>query len=171
MINREERVFLGLGSNLGDRANYIRNGLAQLEEVEGVSLERISNVYETDPVGNYDQNKFLNCVVQVRTCLSAQQLLQEIKTIETEQDRKANTHWKPRTLDIDILYFGHDHIKSSDLVVPHPEADKRRFVMVPLCELSPNFIPDDSGETIRVMLEKCKDESAVEPFAGPEFIR
>lgn len=171
MNNNEQVVFLGIGSNIGNRSEYLRNALARIEELEDVRIEKISSIYETDPVGYLKQNKFLNCVVQLRTKLSPQKLLNEVKEIERDHNRQREIHWGPRTLDLDILFYGNCEISLPGLTIPHPEVYKRRFVMVPLCEISPEFSPNVGDKTICDLLTECKDNAAVEHYAGAEFIR
>lgn len=127
-------VYLGLGSNLGDRMAYLRNALRLLQEA-GVVIQQESAVYETSPVGGVAQDRFLNMVVKAATDLEPQVLLEVIHRIEQQLERIREVHWGPRTLDIDILYFAEQTIATETLVIPHPELFKRLFVLVPLLDV------------------------------------
>jgi 2-amino-4-hydroxy-6-hydroxymethyldihydropteridine diphosphokinase len=133
------RAFLGLGSNLGDREGYLREAVASLTGVVGVSP-----VYETDPVGGPDgQGPYLNLVVELDTDLSARQLLGVCHRLESAADRVREQRWGPRTLDVDILWTDGEPIDEPDLQVPHPRMYERRFVMAPLADLAPDVAPED----------------------------
>ena len=134
--NRSWRTaWLGLGSNLGDRAAYLRQACARLEDTPGVRLLAVSSLYETDPVGVTEQPLFLNAVCKVETCLTPTELLACCQAIENEHGRVRDMRWGPRTLDIDVL--GYDGVVSDDpyLMLPHPEAARRAFVVQPLLEI------------------------------------
>lgn len=132
---REKRAFLGLGSNLGDRWGYLRDCVAALPDVVAVSP-----VYETEPVGGPEgQGPFLNCVVELSTVLSARQLLGVARDAEAAARRVRLERWGPRTLDVDVLWIEDETVHSEDLVVPHPRAAEREFVLVPLADLAPEL--------------------------------
>jgi len=132
------RAFLGLGSNLGDRRQYLRDGVAGLPDVVG-----ISPVYETDPVGGPPgQLPFLNLVVELSTDRTARQLLAAAQVAETQANRVRLERWGPRTLDVDVLLVGDSVIHEDDLIVPHPRMWDRAFVLVPLGDLAPDIVGD-----------------------------
>jgi 2-amino-4-hydroxy-6-hydroxymethyldihydropteridine diphosphokinase len=144
------RVFVGLGSNLGDRELNLRRALQQLEELGTV---RASSFRETDPVGVTDQPKFLNAAVELATDLSPKELLERLLEIERElgRDRATERRWGPRVIDLDLLLFGEDAIDEPGLRVPHPRLADRRFVLEPLCELNEDLtLPD--GTRVRDLL-------------------
>lgn len=139
---RETRVFVGLGSNLGDRELNLRQALERLEEV---GLVRASSFRETDPVGVTDQPKFLNAAAELATDLSPRELLERLLEIERElgRDRATERRWGPRVIDLDLLLFGEEAIDEPGLTVPHPRLADRRFVLQPLCELNEDLaLPD-----------------------------
>ncbi len=142
------RVFLGLGSNLGDRWRFLREAVASLPDVVAVSP-----VYETDPVGGPSgQGAYLNCVVQLETDLPPRQLLGICHRLEAAADRVRHEHWGPRTLDVDILCIDGVEVHEPDLVIPHPLMRQRRFVLQPLADLAPDLVPEDLerlGERVR----------------------
>ncbi|MEM1333654.1 MAG: 2-amino-4-hydroxy-6-hydroxymethyldihydropteridine diphosphokinase [Actinomycetota bacterium] len=132
------RAFIALGSNLGDREEFLRTGVRGLDRVV-----RQSQVYETDPVGGPDdQGPYLNMVVEIETSLDPFALLRRCQRIEAEAMRQRSVRWGPRTLDIDIIQFDDVALTSDDLVIPHPRFDERRFVLEPLAELAPERCPD-----------------------------
>lgn len=127
--------YIGIGSNLGDRRAYIEEAIRSIGSIKGVKLGRISSIYETDPVGGVPQGKFLNGVVQIETDLEAVGLLKELAKIENKMGRVREAKNGPRTIDLDILYFGQENINSAELVVPHPRISEREFVLKGLREL------------------------------------
>jgi 2-amino-4-hydroxy-6-hydroxymethyldihydropteridine diphosphokinase len=144
------RVFVGLGSNLGDRELNLRRALQQLEELGTV---RASSFRETDPVGVTDQPKFLNAAAELATDLPPKELLERLLEIERElgRDRATERRWGPRVIDLDLLLFGEEAIDEPGLTVPHPRLADRRFVLEPLCELNEDLaLPD--GTRVRDLL-------------------
>lgn len=132
----KERVYLSLGSNLGDRATNLRAAIAKLPAA-GVKVDRISSLYETEPVDYLQQPWFLNCVVEGMTTLGAPELLQALREIEIRMGSKKEFSKGPRLLDIDILLYGEETIATAELQVPHPRMLERKFVLAPLAELAP----------------------------------
>ncbi len=156
-------VYLGLGSNLGDRRHHLRNSLERLEQ-NGVAIQAVSSVYETDPVGPVaDQPAFLNCTVRASYDGAAEELLRTAMAIETAMGRTRTVAMGPRTIDIDILYFG-DHVidGAPDLIVPHPRIQERRFVLIPMTELDPDHPHPSLGSTQSELLARTTDRSAVQ---------
>jgi 2-amino-4-hydroxy-6-hydroxymethyldihydropteridine diphosphokinase len=127
--------YIGIGSNLGDRREYIDRAIRELEGSDGIRVKRVSSIYETDPVGMADQGKFLNGVIEINTDLKAPELLKKLRGIESMLGRVRGIKNGPRTIDLDILYFGDENIVSDDLVVPHPRIKERGFVLKGLREL------------------------------------
>lgn len=127
--------YIGIGSNLGDRRAYIEEAIRSLGNTKGVSLKRVSSIYETDPVGEVPQGKFLNGVIEIETALDPLGLLKKLSGIEAKLGRIRGEKNGPRTIDLDILYFGREHINNADLVVPHPRINEREFVLKGLREL------------------------------------
>jgi 2-amino-4-hydroxy-6-hydroxymethyldihydropteridine diphosphokinase len=132
--------YLGLGSNVGDRAAHLRAAIKLLGE-QGVDVEAVSSAYETEPVGEVlDQPDFLNAAIRIRTELEPEDLLDLCKAIEVEQGRMfAASRHSPRPLDIDLLLLGDLELSTDRLTLPHPEVTSRRFVLVPLLELDPHL--------------------------------
>ncbi|MCF8012349.1 MAG: 2-amino-4-hydroxy-6-hydroxymethyldihydropteridine diphosphokinase [Clostridiales bacterium] len=138
MIN--ERVFIGLGANMGDNSWYIRRALNMLDELSGVSIKAIAPLYKTAPLGYEDQDWFLNTVAELETQVEPGDLLKEMLSIEDYLGRKRVIHWGPRVIDLDLLLYGQRQIKLPELELPHPRMFERAFVMVPLADLVPDTI-------------------------------
>lgn len=139
------RVFIGLGSNLGDRLANLERAVEALQS-RGIEVRRVSSVYETDPVGP-PQPDFLNAVCEIWTELAPRDLLAELKAIEEEVGRRRKERWGPREIDLDLLLYGDLQVDEPGLTVPHRELTRRDFVLVPLLELDPNLeLP--SGELV-----------------------
>ena len=138
-MTEPRRVFLGLGSNVGDRWRLLREAVASLPDVVAVSP-----VYETDPVGGpTGQGPYLNCVVELSTTLPPRQLLGICHRLETAADRVRHERWGPRTLDVDILLVDGTVLDEPDLQLPHPRLRERRFVLEPLRDLDASLVPED----------------------------
>ncbi len=136
------RAFLGLGSNLGDRRQLLRDAVESLQGVVAVS-----DVYETEPVGGPGgQGAYLNLVVELDTDLSPRELLGVCHRLEAAADRTREERWGPRTLDVDVLWHAAGPVDEPDLEVPHPRMWTRRFVMAPLADLAPDLAPDGWNE-------------------------
>lgn len=150
-------VYIGLGTNLGDRAQ----NLAQARErliAAGIKIIRESSIYETAPRDLENQPMFLNQVVEAETALFPRQLLSRILAIEREMGRKRTIAKGPRSIDIDILMFGKFAITTPDLEIPHPRMVERRFVLEPLAELAPDLRHPVTKSTVREMLAKVADQ-------------
>ena len=161
-MSGSELVWLGLGSNLGDRMRELREAMALLERA-GLSVVRMSTVRETPPWGKLDQPAFLNAVVELDVGLMGpRELLQLARSIEDAHGRQRTERWGPRRLDLDILRFGDRAVGGPDLTIPHPRIGERGFVLVSLAELEPEWrLP--SGLTVRQAL------SGFEPNDFPIF--
>ena len=131
------KVYLSIGSNLGDRAGYLKNGVAALDSHEEVAVKRVSPVYQTIPVGPVSQSDFFNAIVELETCIGPERLLEILLRIERDFGRVRDKAGGPRTLDLDIILFGGENWRSPDLEIPHPRAIDRAFVLQPLMDLDP----------------------------------
>jgi 2-amino-4-hydroxy-6-hydroxymethyldihydropteridine diphosphokinase len=134
------RAFLGLGTNLGDRAAHLRGAVDRLRALERVSA--VSDVYETAPVGGPDQGPYLNLVVELDTQRSPRELLELCGRLEATAERVRTVRWGPRTLDVDVLWIDGTTVDEPDLVVPHPRMARRRFVLAPLADLAPDLVEE-----------------------------
>ena len=149
------QVYLGLGSNLGDRAGYLRQACENL--APEVNLLRASSVYETPPWGYADQPAFLNQVVEVQTSLEPEDLLAKLKGIENDLGRIKTFRYGPRSIDLDILFYGDCVYHSENLDIPHPSLAQRAFVLVPMNELAPDFVHPKLNLKISELLDRLKD--------------
>jgi len=155
-------VFLGIGTNLGDREQNLRDALALINQQIGRVLAS-SSVYETEPWGFETDNSFLNMAVKVRTPLSPYCLLKETESIETILGRiRDKKHYISRIIDVDILFYGEDIIDEISLSIPHPRITERRFVLVPLNEIAPGFIHPVIKKTVSSLLLSCPDTGRVQ---------
>jgi len=157
-----EKVYLSLGSNIGDREANLAGAITILGEyVENANLKSAS-FYNSEPLFNADQPKFLNTVVQLNTTFTPFEFLDEIQNVERLLGR-SNNHKKnePRTIDIDILTFGDSVLETSELTIPHPGIPYRLFVLVPFNELAPNYIVPGWKTTVKELLNHCTDKSKV----------
>ena len=159
-------VYLSLGSNLGDRWDYLRRALAALEAA-GVTIGRLSAVYETEPVGVRAQPWFLNVVVEAQTKMFPLQLLDCLQGIEIRLGRRRQRDQGPRTIDIDLLLYGTFRIDAPRLTVPHPRLEERRFVLQPLSDLAPDLRHPVSHATMKDLLAATRDRSAVRRLPDP----
>ncbi|MBR1477225.1 MAG: 2-amino-4-hydroxy-6-hydroxymethyldihydropteridine diphosphokinase [Lachnospiraceae bacterium] len=149
-------VYMGIGSNMGDREDYIQNALGMLEERGDIRIERISTLIETEPYGYTEQGKFINGAIKLKTYLSPSELLKYVKEIEKRCGREKTVHWGPRTLDLDILFYD-DLVYSDDvLVIPHIDMENREFVLLPLSEIAPNYRNPLNGRTVTEMLNALR---------------
>jgi 2-amino-4-hydroxy-6-hydroxymethyldihydropteridine diphosphokinase len=156
------RAYVGLGSNLGDRAAYLLLGLSALSRLPETRLLRLSPVYETDPVGP-PQPPYLNMVAELETALSPKGLLAEMLGIEKALGRERRERWGPRTLDLDLLLYGDLVLEEAGLSVPHPRLHERAFVLVPLLDLLPEGRHPLLGQSFAELLASL-DASSVRPL-------
>jgi len=140
-------VFLSLGSNIGDREEHIRKAFTHLANI--CKVRRTSHLYLTEPVGNTEQDWFLNCVVEVETDVDPKKLLSSIKSIERKLGRKKTVKNGPRIIDIDILFYGDCVVNTKNLVIPHPLLQERLFVLQPMMDLNPGFVHPVLKKTIQ----------------------
>jgi len=154
-----EVVYLGLGTNLGDRVGHLQQALFALATHPEIKVTAVSRVYETEYVGPGSQDPYLNACVQLRTRLRPRILLAILKGTEQRQGRKAGGHMQPRPIDLDILMFGQHVMDGPGLTLPHRQMRDRAFVLEPLTELAPHEKFPDSGETIASACAKIRRKS------------
>jgi 2-amino-4-hydroxy-6-hydroxymethyldihydropteridine diphosphokinase len=148
-------VYLGLGSNVGDRKGNLGSAIAFVSE--RLHVEKVSSVYDTTPEDNPDQPRFLNMVVLARTTLEPQVLLSLLKGIESKLGRVPSTPYSPRPMDIDILFYGNEVLSTPSLTVPHARIQERAFVLVPLNEIAPELKHPGNGKSVKQMLTDLKN--------------
>lgn len=149
-------AYLSLGSNKGDRIEYLKRALEILSKKAG-TVTKVSPIYQTAAWGKTDQPDFYNIAVEISTSLPAEQLLNAILETEQELGRHRTEKWGQRTIDIDILFYGNEIIDSTNLVIPHPHLQDRRFVLQPLNDINPKLIHPEIKKDIRTLLAECTD--------------
>ena len=154
------KVFIGVGSNLGDRAGYLEFAKKELLSVAGLTDLHCSPVYETEPMA-VEGGPFLNAVWSFEADLSPQDLLKEIQEIEAKANRQRNKSNEARTLDLDILFYGDQVIREPGMAVPHPRLHKRAFVLVPFCDLEPGWEHPKLKRTMRQLLKELNSPYGV----------
>ena len=153
-------AYVGLGSNLGDRAASLAAALRILGETPEIEVGQVSSLYESDPVGVTEQPEFLNAVAMLRTALPAHRLLAALLDIENFWGRTRTVRWGPRVLDLDLLLYGDAQIESADLVVPHPRLAEREFVLTPLAEIAPNLVLPGGRRTVQALASELSAKNS-----------
>ena len=156
-------AYLLLGSNMGDRSGYLKRATQLLLEA-GCMVTKKSDVYVAEAWGHREQEAFLNQVLLVETALDPQNLLSTILALELQMGRQRFDKWHQRIIDIDILFYGDQRINLPDLNVPHPHIAERRFTLVPLAEMAPEFVHPECNKTMKEMLDECSDPLKVQLF-------
>ena len=158
--------YLSLGSNIAPRFETLQAAISSLYSLLGSDVESVSTIYETEAVASYSQADYLNCAIHIKTELTPEALITSCRKIEFSNGRPLNRNKSaPRTLDIDIIFYGDRIINSDKLVVPHPRYADRRFVLEPLAEIAPDYICPDTGTTVADTLDQCTDRSRVHLFS------
>ena len=164
MPRKFENVVLILGGNKGDRNGLLTSAVMAVSELGEMTAK--SKVYETEAWGGVAKGPFLNQVVEIKTAYSPFEILSFIQKIEIDLGRKRDEHWGDRTMDIDIIYFGGQVIDTAELKTPHPYLSERKFVLIPLVEILPDFIHPSLRKSNQQLLEECKDKSEVREWEG-----
>ena len=152
-------VLLSIGSNIGNRHGYLQLAVNELKTV--ASSIRCSSLYETEPVGNTDQDFFYNAGIWLYTDLNPKDLMILILKIEQRAGRQRAIRYGPRTLDIDIIFYDQQIIREDGLIIPHPEYVHRRFVLAPLAEIAPGWMCPVYKKTLTELLDQCKVDMSV----------
>ena len=151
------RVFISIGSNLGDRVANCREAVRRLAGYDGLRVVKTSSLYETEPWGVTDQGPFINAAVEIDTGLAPDALIDLLKGVEAGMGRTEGRRWGPRLIDLDIIFYGDRVVDEASLKVPHPSADERAFVLVPLNEIAPGFTHPASGRKVSELLRVLPD--------------
>jgi 2-amino-4-hydroxy-6-hydroxymethyldihydropteridine diphosphokinase len=154
-------AYLSLGSNLGNREDNLDMALKLLSQ--RMRLGKVSSIYDTEPLGNTNQPRFLNLACEIFTHLTPEGLLALAKGIEVKMGRRGKSG-EPRTIDIDILLYGDEVVDTRDLVIPHPKMAERSFVLVPLAEIAPDLVHPVLKKTIRELNQAIKEKQGVMKF-------
>ena len=157
-------AFIGIGSNLGNR---IENCIRAVEEISNFArIISISSIYETEPVDREDQPDFINCAIGIETSLSPFDLLISLQSVENIIGRERIEKWGPRKIDLDIIFYDNLLIETDELIIPHPRAHLRRFVLEPLFEIAPDFIHPNLKISVSELLSNLKDMRRVIKVGG-----
>jgi 2-amino-4-hydroxy-6-hydroxymethyldihydropteridine diphosphokinase len=158
------KVYLSIGGNLGNRKLNLENALIALAKRLGI-IVTVSHVYETEPIGFESDKQFLNMVVLIETTLNPQEIIDEIMIIENDLGRRrVADQYISRTMDIDLIFYENQVIYKEGLTVPHPRMHERKFVLIPFCDIAPDFIHPVLHQSIKEILETSKDTSTVKPL-------
>lgn len=153
-------VYIGIGSNLGDRKKYLRNAINLLHSVG--TVEQIAALYETSAYGLIDQPSFLNSALLIKTTQEPEELLISLKEIEKQVGRVKRIRWGPREIDLDIVFYDDIRLNSKTLTIPHSDFHNRLFVLYPLFDLAPDFVSPTHQKTIKELLKVCHDSTNIE---------
>jgi 2-amino-4-hydroxy-6-hydroxymethyldihydropteridine diphosphokinase len=157
----ENYAYIALGSNIENRLYYLREAVKALDNHEQISVIAASSIYETEPVGYINQDKFLNMVIKITTALSPFALLEVTQKIEQKFGRKREIRWGPRTLDLDILLYNHENIETEQLIIPHPRMTERAFVMIPLLEVNHDIDIPNVSQYLKDLIDRLPDKEGV----------
>lgn len=162
-----KKVYLGIGSNLGDREANLKGAVESIGESIGLVVKS-SSVYETEPWGFNSEDKFLNMVLEVETDLSPSDVLNTIHQIETKLGRiRGEVQYSSRVIDIDIIFYEDLKIIEKNLIIPHPLMYERKFVLIPFCDIAPDFLHPVLKRTIASLLNSCRDKTEVVLYNNP----
>lgn len=153
------KVYVGVGSNMGNRRKYIDDAFAGIRNDRMCKGAYMSSVIETEPYGYTEQDRFLNGVICFQTLYSPQELLTFLHNLEKEGNRQRQIHWGPRTIDLDILFYGNEVLQTEDLIIPHREVAFRSFVLEPMEEIAPFFVHPVFDKTITQLYNEWKKEN------------
>lgn len=152
------RVYVAVGSNLGNRQEYVAEAVKALREHPLIEVKKVSDMIETKAYGGVEQGDFLNGALEAETLLGPWELLDALHEIENRAGRERTVHWGPRTLDLDILFFDKACIETEDLVIPHPDMANREFVLKPMAQIAPYLRHPVSGKTVSELLDRLKEK-------------
>jgi 2-amino-4-hydroxy-6-hydroxymethyldihydropteridine diphosphokinase len=157
-------VYLSLGSNVGDRADYLRRALTKVDKHPRIRLMKTSSLYETEPLEYPNQDWFVNAVCEVETDMAPMALLDALQGIENELQRERSIRWGPRTIDLDILYYDEELVAETRLIIPHIRMHDRSFVLIPLDEIAPEFQHPILGLSAKELLAQLTRVTEVRPL-------
>ena len=155
-------VYIGVGSNLGDKPHNCRQSLQRINQLPGCEVTAFSDIFKTEPEGVTGQDWYANCVAEIKTSRTPFQVLKDLLAIEYDMGRIRTKRWESRIIDLDILFFGKAIIESNNLTIPHPLLRKRQFVLEPLVQLAPDLVHPVLNVTIRQLFNELPKASSAE---------
>jgi len=155
-------VYIGIGSNQGNPISNCQRAITLLGEREGIELLEKSSLYKSEPIGYTNQPWFINGVLKIRTTLEPIELWEVLQEIEGSLGREKGPRWGPRPIDLDILFYGQLIFRGQGLIIPHPRIAERKFVLLPLAEIAPEFVHPVLKKNIRELLGEVKERQIVE---------
>ena len=158
----EHIAYIGIGSNLGDKLQNYEKAISEILKFDRHRFLAKSSLFKTQPMGYTAQDWFVNGVIKIETDLEPHELLQALKTIESQLGRAKTFRWGPRTIDLDILFFDDIEIQTEELQIPHPSIQDRGFVLIPLAEIDRNLVHPTLKKTVQEFLENLKEDQGVE---------
>ena len=160
-------VYIGIGSNVGDKVWFCQRAISEILKVDRHRLLAKSSFFKTRPMGFTDQDWFVNGVIKVESHLGALDLFHSLKSIESRLGRSDTFRWGPRTIDLDILLFDDEEIRTPELQIPHPSMHERQFVLVPLAEIDRTLIHPVLQKTVQELLDHLSEDQGVEKILSP----
>jgi 2-amino-4-hydroxy-6-hydroxymethyldihydropteridine diphosphokinase len=155
-------AYIGIGSNIGNKVRHCEKAIAEILKANHHKLLAQSSLFKTQAIGYTSQDWFVNGVIKIETELEPLDLLQILKAIESRMGRTTTVRWGPRVIDLDILFFDEEEIKTEEVQIPHPSLHERQFVLIPLAEIDRNLVHPVLKKTVRELLETLKEEQGVE---------
>jgi len=162
----KQTAYIAVGSNIGNPLQNCAEAIHKISKNDYIKIRSKSSFYQTSPIGNIKQECFVNSVVKINTSLNPESLLSYLLGIETEMGRVRKEKWGPRIIDLDLLFYDSLILNKEALTIPHPELQKRNFVLIPLCEIAENLIHPNLKKTIRTLLKESTDDSTVDKLSS-----
>ena len=154
-------AYIGIGSNLGTSEKNCIEAIEKIYRTKDIKIISRSSFYQTEPIGEVQQDWFVNSAIKIKTNLSPTHLLSALLNIESVMGRTREEKWGPRLIDLDLLFYGNLILGKKDLTLPHPEIQKRKFVLIPMSEIAENLVHPTLKKTIKILLQESSDETVV----------
>ena len=164
-------VYIGIGSNINNRLHFIETAIKKIDAESGCEVEKISSLYESKPFGNIEQENFINLAILVKTLFEPEALFNFLKQIESEIGRRNSTRWGPREIDLDILFYDDIICNDSQLTIPHKGIAERDFVLIPMCEIAPNFIHPEINKKICDICKAKLEKNIIRKIPQTIFVK
>jgi 2-amino-4-hydroxy-6-hydroxymethyldihydropteridine diphosphokinase len=155
-------AYIGIGSNVGDKAHQCKRAISEISKIDRHKLLAESSLFKTKPVGYASQDWFVNGVIKIETEMEPLELFRILKTIELQLGRTRTFRWGPRSIDLDILFFDDEEVRTEELQIPHPRLHERQFVLIPLVEIDRQLVHPTLKKTVGKLLEELKEDQGVE---------